>query len=232
MLKPWEAGYVTPPDIPHDHAAAGRKGGANLQAKLQAAREATVIERPLAPAATGSPTNWVPDASELPAPLAYNEELHEQVEAKPITLKQKIFYDLFIVEYIKDFNKSMAYIRAGGSVGHAPAGGAQVYRTPYVQRALMMLREQLEEENIITRTEILYSLKREANYYGDDGSAASRTKALTILAKILGMEAPTKIEQTTTHRGGVMVVPMVASTADWKMQALTSQEALKSDVRK
>jgi hypothetical protein len=51
------------------------------------------------------------------------------------------------------------------------------------------------------------------------------------LASILGMDAPIKQEIDVTHRGGVMIVPMMPTAEDWEKVAEEKQAQLKGDVR-
>jgi hypothetical protein len=48
---------------------------------------------------------------------------------------------------------------------------------------------------------------------------------------VYGMDAPTRIKQEVEHRGGVMMVPVIASMDDWERTAVASQVALAEAAR-
>lgn len=125
----------------------------------------------------------------------------------------------------------MSYIRAGGNPNSVPNLAYKAFRTKYFQDQLRNISQYLDEENLVTTNEIVLGLKKEANYHGEDGNSGARVKAWSTLAKIKGIEAPKKTEQTITHKGGVMVVPMAQSIDTWENNAQQLQTQLKSDVR-
>jgi hypothetical protein len=150
-----------------------------------------------------------------------------------LQLSMRARRDRFIQEYIKDFNGSAA-IRRMGYLSKSP--GTRAYEwlnEPYTQWKLGQVLAKLDEKAIVTRTEILMGLKREAN--ADDvpfsSNASTRISALRALAKILGMEI-TKVEGNMTLNGGVMAVPFAGSLDEWEAQSKKSQSKLKTDVRK
>ena len=55
------------------------------------------------------------------------------------------------------------------------------------------LFEEIEEDAIVTRKEVLTSLKKEMNCYGGDATSASRVAASKALGKLLGMEVDRSI---------------------------------------
>lgn len=220
-LRPWETGYVAGEAKIQNKAEIGRLGGLTKAAR----KAAGLPPKPKAGDGTGKQ-----------GAKRTNVEVQEKYDAmteETIPLKKKEFLDRFIYEYLHDFNSSMAYIRAGGTVGRATTGGPESLRTAYVQTQLRLVSHQLEEEQIVTRNEVLLGIKREANYYGEDGSSSARVRAWGMLAKIKGMDVPKPIEpEDNKPAGGVMEVPMIVSAADWELVASESQATLKNDVRK
>lgn len=218
-LKPWEEGYLPPAEVYKRSAAEiGRLGGMKKQARRQAGL-------PPLPVSDGTGKPGRKPTSER------NKKLAENATEDRLPLAKKMFLDRFVAEYLHDFNSSMAYIRAGGNPNHATSGGPASLRTAYVQNQIRTLSEHLDEEKLVTRGEIVMGIKREANHYGDDGSSSARVKAWATLAKIKGMEAPTKVQAEVVHKGGVMEVPMVATEVEWQDVAQASQLQLKNDVR-
>ncbi len=218
-LKPWQEGYLPPAEAyKRSPAEIGRLGGL----KSQARRKAGLPPLPTTNG-TGKPGRKL--TSEKAIARA------ERATEENLPLKKRMFLDRFVAEYIHDFNSSMAYIRAGGVANHATTGGPEALRTAYVQNQIRILTEHLEEEKLVTRGEVLMGIKKEANHHGEDGSSSARVRAWGLLAKIKGMEAPTKVEAEVVHKGGVMEVPMVATEVEWQDVASQSQTQLKNDVR-
>lgn len=219
-LHPWDADYVAPVTPIKSKAEIGALGGK----KAQARRREGLPPIPVSDG-TGKQGRKVTNAK--------TQERFDKMTEENLPLKKKVFLDRFIYEYLHDFNSSMAWIRAGGTVDHATTGGPQSLRTAYVQTQIRLLSNQLDEEQIITRNEVLLGIKKEANHYGDDGSSAARVRAWGMLAKIKGMDTPTPVEiEDNRPAGGVMEVPMVESVDQWENAASGQQLQLKNDVRK
>lgn len=149
-----------------------------------------------------------------------------------LTLQEKELRDMFVVEFLKDHDYRNAAIRIGFLPKYADQYAAEFAVDPYVKRRIEyeMTRPLTDEEAsehkraMIRRTEAL--LLKQAGYAGPGASHGARVSALSKLASIYGMDAPTKVEQTVQHKGGVMMVPGVASIDEWEATAVTSQEKL------
>lgn len=220
-FKPWEAGYVAPGAVhKKSPAEVGALGGLKTQARKRA----------------GLPAERKTDGTAKQGAKRTNvarQEKFEGMTEETIPLKKKEFLDRFVFEYLHDFNSSMAWIRAGGSVDRSTTGGPESLRTGYVQKQLRIVTEMVDEEKLVTRGEVLMGIKREANHYGEDGSSSARVRAWGMLAKIKGMDAPLpKDPEEVGPRGGVMEVPMSVTTVEWAEVATQSQLQLKNDVRK
>ncbi len=218
IKKPWEEGYEAPPEtMPMSKVDAGRMGGFVNKARRKA----------------GLPA--MPPKKSKPGPVsdpnsAYSQRAEWENEDN-ISLKRRAMLDNFTREYLYDFNAPMAYIRAGGAESHAVTGGHQALKSAYVQQQLRLVTDILEEEELLTRKDIILGLKKEANYKGDDSSQSARVRAWSALAKIKGMEIQ-KVDTTVTHKGGIMLVPMAANLNVWENNATDSQAQLKHEVRK
>lgn len=151
-----------------------------------------------------------------------------------LTAQEKELRDLFVREYLEDFDAKGAAIRCGFLEGYAEQYANQFMNEMYVRKRIVELSKDVKKKDddvckAESQQQILTSLFREANYRGPGSSHGSRVAALAKLASLYGMDAPTKVEQTIEHRGGVMSVPGIASCESWETQAMQSQEKLTSE---
>ncbi len=152
-----------------------------------------------------------------------------------LSLAEKTLKNNFVTEYLIDFDAWAAAIRIGFLSSVAVQYAQQMMECPYVRREIS--RRQLEEpvdpreSAKETKKQIAASLLREAHYRGPGSSHSARVAALGKLAQINDMDAPTKIVSDVTHRGGVMMVPAIASVEEWEKAAITSQEKLAQEAR-
>lgn len=151
-----------------------------------------------------------------------------------LTAQEKELRDTFVREYLIDFDPIAACIRCGFLEQYASQYAMQFMGETYVRKQIAHVSTTVGDIDEKTKTEqnkqlILTSLFREANYRGAGASHGSRVAALAKLASIHGMDAPTKMEQTINHKGGVMAVPGIAAIDDWETQAVSSQAKLTSE---
>lgn len=148
--------------------------------------------------------------------------------------------DEFVLQYLRDFNATQAFIRTQVSegkpfeeidIGYAANAGYQMTRWPYVAQAIQATMDAAEEKNIVTRTEVMFGLKREAHYHGVGASHGARVGSWGKLATILGMDQR-KVEASLSLKGGILIVPAIDNTESWEKRAAAAQAALKEDVRK
>lgn len=173
-------------------------------------------------------------------PTSKNSQRLQRKTEENLTPKMRDRADRFVLQYLRDFNATKAFTRTLVEEGReyedidenwAMNGGYQMTRWPYVAQKVREAIETAEERNIVTRSEVLHGLKREAYYSGTGASHGARVGAWGSLAKILGMETK-KIEQTLAMKGGIMVVPMTEDLQSWEERAQAAQKALKEEVRK
>lgn len=93
-------------------------------------------------------------------------------------------------EYLIDFNIRNAAARAEMDVGQAKLYEKEDLFITTVQELI----EAIDPEVVITRSEVLMALKREAFNTSVEATPMSRIAALRELAKLTGMELPTKHE--------------------------------------
>ena len=87
-----------------------------------------------------------------------------------------------------------------------------------------------EPQEIITATEPLKQLLKEANFKGPGAQAAARIAALKAIAELTGIEPPKKIDVNSTGQGGMMMVPLM-DAAMWEASAEKMQDELKKAAR-
>jgi len=101
----------------------------------------------------------------------------------------------FVVEYIKDFSsiKALRRLFVGKTNNYYVTKTKRFMQCGYVQLLISMVLEEIEEDAIVTRKEVLTSLKKEMNCYDSDATSASRVAASKALGKLLGMEVDRSI---------------------------------------
>lgn len=153
--------------------------------------------------------------------------------AEDLTQQERELRDLFVQEYLLDHDSYAAAIRVGFQEQYAHQYAQQFMGESYVRKLISDLQHQAPEDPKAfeeeTKRKIVASLFREANYRGPGSGHGARVAALAKLASLFDMDKPTKVEQTITHRGGVMAVPGIASLDAWEAQAVASQEKLTSE---
>lgn len=150
----------------------------------------------------------------------------EHLETRPEMLERR---DRFVTALIQGYPKYQAALMAGVPPRSAHKEASTMWAEPYVQEQFRKLRDQIEEEQIVCRKDIIIGLLQEARNDGPGGVHMARVAAYTQLAKIMGYEAPQKTEVAVN--GGVMMVPMAQDTEQWEEVATKSQKQLKTDVR-
>jgi hypothetical protein len=154
----------------------------------------------------------------------------------PLSEQERAVRDRFVEEYMVDFSPLNAARRVGFSNAFAEQYAKRFMGESYVRRMIKAheLRTDLDESEVeeYDKRRIRSRLMREA--HDPYSSGAARVAALGKLMSLYGMDAPTKIQQTVEHRGGVMMVPAIASLDDWERTAVASQtklvEASREDV--
>lgn len=195
---------------------------------------ATAKKAPPKPVARGEKRGAVP----LDPNSKTSQAIAKKTEAN-LNPKQKARADEFVLQYLVDFNATRAFIRMKGQLepfdevdlNYASNAGYQMTRWPYVAQRIEQAMDEAEEENIVTRKQVMFGLKREATYHGVGASHGARVSSWSKLAGILGMETK-KLEQTLAMRGGVMIVPPIDGDESWEKRAAAAQAQLKEDVRK
>lgn len=149
--------------------------------------------------------------------------------------------DRFVLQYLRDFNATQAFIRMSVEEGrefedisydYAMNKGYEMTRWPYVAQRVDEAKQEAEEENILANRDVLWGIRKEMNFHGSGASHGARVSALALAAKVKGMEAPRKVEASVALRGGIMIVPETQDLASWEERAAMAQASLKEEVRK
>lgn len=148
---------------------------------------------------------------------------------------EKELRNKFVDQYLIDMDPVAAAMRIGFMRRVAITYGNQFLDEPYViQRITDRQRSAAEnpkEARKARQADIEAGLWREAHYRGPDSSHSARVSALAKLCNINDMDGTTKVKADMTHRGGVMLVPAIASIEEWEKAATSSQERLISEAR-
>jgi hypothetical protein len=158
------------------------------------------------------------------------------MEQPDLSDAERALRDLFVAEYLVDYDHIAAAQRCGFTGQFAKDFANKFMDETYVRRALRAAeekiptsKEEIELETAADKQRIVKWLKQEARSRTNSGSA--RVAALARLVSIYGMDAPTKLEQDVTHRGGVMMVPAIADINAWENSAVASQTKLVEEAR-
>lgn len=155
-----------------------------------------------------------------------------QLTVKDRLSKHKVLCDRFVVALLRGYSKREAAIMAGVPVKSSYKRSNELMGDPYVQERYNELYEQINDEEMISRKDILFGLLNEArDKESPGGTQAARVSAWNALARLTGIDKPTKLDVNVN--GGVMLVPVTSGTAtEWEALAAQQQQELKDAVRK
>lgn len=170
-------------------------------------------------------------------PLEYSQiEEPDEPQERSYTYREKALRDLFINEYLVDYDAIGAAIRVGYNRGIAKEYAVRFMDEAYVAREIARREaapEKSDEEALKKR--IMAGLVREANYRGPGSSQAARVAALGKLAQLNGMEPASKTQtQLTGPNGeplqgpGNFIIPGVMTPEQWALAAAQQQADLVS----
>lgn len=226
-LKPWDPGYmppkVTQEDIDEKKAEDAEARGRGIRA-AQAKRDE--LDQQLAAV---NPNATKEERREFHmANTEHGRKILAMTEAN-LTPEQKLEHQEFALQYLRHFDAPKAYMAATGKTKNVYKRAKEMLYSPYTQDLIKQVTEALEEEQLVTRKDVLLGLWREANSMDESANGGSRVRALMGIARIKKMDIHTqKVEVKQTHN--VMHVPMVDNDA-WAVAAEQSQQQLKQDVR-
>lgn len=149
-----------------------------------------------------------------------------------LTEREKQLRNLFVDEYLVDYEPVAAAQRCGFQSSFAKDYAIKFMQESYVQKRIKEIEHakidesQTEQYN---KQRVIAVLIKEAHNPFTSGSA--RVAAASKLASIYGMDKQPEKAPEGGHRGGVLVVPGVASLDDWEAAAVASQTKLVADAR-
>jgi len=146
-----------------------------------------------------------------------------------ISPASKAIRNRYVDFLLRGHTKAQAAVAAGYAPRSASKKGSELYYEPYVQDRMRRMRDKMDDDDIITRKEVIIGLVQEARNEGPDSKHAARVQAWSQVSKIMGFEAAIKTEQTITHKGGIMVVALAPTDIDWENVATVSQNRLQHD---
>lgn len=147
------------------------------------------------------------DDDEILAQQETNEStwVTEAINEEPLSQREKELRDKFVNQYLVDYDYTAAAVRIGFLGIVAVEYGSRFRYDPYVQRAIARSTgsqyDDPESVKKLHRQRVLNGLMKESNYRGMGSSHGARVSALSKLATIHGLEAPTKTESKITHTG-------------------------------
>lgn len=157
----------------------------------------------------------------------YNEPKYIAVRGEQLDPVEQQLRDLFVQEYLYDRDRIKAARRCGFADAFAKHYADQFWGEPYVQQKIREAEESAGNADRKTQDNQDEKMVRATlRHIMQTGSGSAKVSAAAKMAVILGMDAPTKSEQTITHRGGVMAIPAIANIDEWEKQATASQTAL------
>lgn len=160
----------------------------------------------------------------------------------PLSDREKALRDLFVREYLVDYNAINACLRCGFMRSFAKDYADKFMDEPYVRQQLRLVEETAPvlphqgnaDAEAYHKQRIITGLMREAHYHGEGATPAARVAALGKLAVIYGMDQKVVVDPNKgrkQYRGGVIQVPEIADVTKWEDVAQVTQEKLVADVR-
>lgn len=160
------------------------------------------------------------------------EFFNDWADEVKLSTREKALRDLFVKEYLVDFDAISACLRCGFTSVTAQQYAHKFMEEGYVQKKLATEQAKFGSVDDVDSKEalkqqIITGLIREAHNRGTGSSHSARVAALSKLASIVGLDAVNKL--MAGEQSGVMMVPAIASLDDWEAAAQASQEKLAHD---
>jgi hypothetical protein len=155
----------------------------------------------------------------------------DDVIVEDLTVEEKNVRDVFVKQYLYDYDARSAIVRVGFSVNYAEYYADKFMAEPYVLRKILEQEQKQSHVEVTKKAKalVIRRLHEQANYKGRGSSHSARIAALSKLAQLYNMEPEKKFD--LTGQSGVMAVPAMQSPKDWGEGAKDSQSKLKSKVK-
>lgn len=149
-----------------------------------------------------------------------------------LTDREKALRNMFVDQYLIDYDEIAAAQRCGFQVGFAKDYALKFMSEAYVRQRIEIVKHTKVDEKKMEQfdKETVRSILRK-EMHNPHTTGAARVQAAAKMAAILGMDKPVENKTTHIHKGGVLMVPAIANVNDWESMAKASQEKLVSDAR-
>lgn len=167
----------------------------------------------------------------------YNHEVSGDMAAPDLTWRERALRDLFVQEYLVDYDQFAAALRCGYSDAYAREQSVKLMNEAYV-------RQRIKDQEVLPAEDdnpekmknyVVVGLRREANYRGAGASPSARVAALAKISSIYGLDAPTKTKNEhtgadgTVLMAGTIVIPGLMTMEQWAEAAGKQQADLVKD---
>jgi hypothetical protein len=167
----------------------------------------------------------------------YNHEVSGDMAAPELTWRERALRDLFVQEYLVDYDQYAAALRCGYSAVYAREESVKLMNEPYVRQRIKDKEVLPDDEDNPEKMKnyVVVGLRREANYRGAGASPSARVAALAKISSIYGLDAPTKTKNEHTGAdgaalmAGTIVIPGLMTMEQWAEAAAAQQAALVKD---
>lgn len=158
-------------------------------------------------------------------------EWADDVIVEDLSAKEKTVRDVFVKQYLYDYDARSAVVRVGFSANYAEYYADKFMSEPYVLRRILDLEQKQSHLEVTKKAKalVIRRLHEQANFKGKGSSHAARITALSKLAQLYDMEPEKKFD--LSNQSGVMIVPAMQSPKDWGEGAKDSQSKLKAKVK-
>jgi hypothetical protein len=171
-----------------------------------------------------------------PPPPPLVGEVEEELAAPVLNYRERALRDLFVQEYLTDYDQFAAALRCGYAESYAREYAGKLMNEPYVRQKIRELEVLPEDEDNPEKMKnyVVVGLRREANYRGSGASPSARVAALSKISSIYGLDAPTRSKNEHTGPdgqalAGMLVIPGLMNMEEWAIAAEKQQTALIQD---
>lgn len=163
-------------------------------------------------------------------------EWEEAERAPELTYREVGMRNLFVNEYLVDYDAYAAACRCGYSPAFAKEYAVKFMNEAYVLKKISEL--EVKPNEITTeemKLKVMSGLLREANFRGAGSSPSARVAALAKICAIYGLDAPTRSKTELTGadgqalNAGTFVIPGLMTPEQWEEAAKIQQAALTTD---
>lgn len=171
-----------------------------------------------------------------PPPPPLVGEVEEDLAAPVLNYRERALRDLFVQEYLVDYDQFAAALRCGYAESYAREYAGKLMNEAYVRQKIREMEVLPEEDDNPEKMKnyVVVGLRREANYRGAGASPSARVAALAKISSIYGLDAPTKTKNELTGPdgqplNGMLVIPGLMNMEQWAIVAEKQQADLVKD---